>query len=272
MSVHQVSRLAATLPLVAALAGCVAQPTIAPGSFQAPRSVAVVEVPKVNPLALIGIIVPSVPGIHFTERGDQFFGTGTPPPRVGVNQAGLVAALIESRGEETQKRATEFPNEILKRFPDFDLRADFMKSLRAALDARGIAVSMTGDGQDKALRLRWPALDEKGAAIPSGSAESAPAVDADVLLQVSPIAFFSAPGPLNAYKLNVTVGIAMYEGRTKRFIGRQILKLDPPDSRFEYSRYDSLLEDLTRAAPALRDALLSLVQRVADIASARSAK
>jgi hypothetical protein len=67
----------------------------------------------------------------------------------------------------------------------------------------------------------------------------------------------------------VTVAVAVYDGRTKKFYGRQTFRFVPPDSRFEYSKYDSLVEDLKDAAPALRDALVSLAGPIADVISGK---
>lgn len=89
-------------------------------------------------------------------------------------------------------------------------------------------------------------------------------VDADILMQVSPVAFYLAPGPLNPYHRAVGVAVALYEGRTGRFLGNELIRFRPNDSRFEYMKYDELLGDLGNAAPALRTALLSLVPQVAN--------
>lgn len=89
-------------------------------------------------------------------------------------------------------------------------------------------------------------------------------VDADILMQVSPVAFYLAPGPLNPYHRAASVGVALYEGRTGRFLGNEVVRFRANDSRFEYMKYDALLGDLDNAAPALRTALLSLVAQVAN--------
>lgn len=287
------------------LAGCVAQTTIDPKGFAPPKSAVILDVPKMNVVAVVGVIVPwapGFPGFHFSEKADYYFAAGTPqgptlPDHAGAIAAdaqarvfnsptpmrpatagaaagagAIVGAIIQSSAEETFRKSQAFGEEVLKRFPGYDLRADFMQALRKELERRGIAVTVSGEGIDSAPRLRWPAADEKGNKYAAGTAEAFAAVDADVLLQVSPLAFYNAPGPLNAYKRNVTVGIAMYNGRTKQFLGRQTVRFTAPDSRFEYSRYDSLVEDLPAAAPALREALLTLPPQVADIVSARPAK
>ncbi len=233
---------------------------------------AIVDFPDVAPQALIGVYVPYAPGpnqFHFSERADEFFAVPGAAPRVDV--ISTTGGLIGSIAAETQKKAQAFDAEVKKLYPDYDLRADFMKALRGALEARGATVSVLGDGRDKAPRLRWPAADAEGNKYPSGSIESAPSVDADLVLQVSPIAMYSSPGPLNNYSLNVTVGIALYNGRTRQFLGRQTLRYVPSDSR-SYARYDSLLEDLRQAAPPLRDGLLMLAPQVADLATGRPLK
>jgi hypothetical protein len=262
--------------LVAGLAGCVAQPKIDTAGLAPPKSVAIVDIPKMANMALIGVVVPYAPGpnqFHFSQRGDSFFEVaGQPKLAIGTpgNTYGLIGFMIESNAADTQKKAeAEFNSEILKRFPDFDLRADFMRSLRASLKARGVAVTMLNSPSNQAPRLLWPAADKEGYKYPSGTLDSTAAVDADIVMQVSPIAIFNSPGPLNAYKRNVSVGVALYNGRTKQFIGRQTIFFRAPDARFEYYRYDLLVQDLSQAAPALRDALLSLVPAVANTVASR---
>lgn len=264
------------LLLLFGLVGCVTPPKIDTASFPAPKSVVIVDIPKMSNVALIGVVVPWAPGFpqfHFSERADRFFdvpGQSPASSNAASANAGVIGSVIESKAAATQKKsAEEFSAEVLKRFPDFDLRADFIKSLRASLEGRGIAVKMLSDRPDQAPRLRWPASDKEGNTYPAGSLENSPPVDADVLVQVSPIAIYNSPGPLNAYKRNVSVGLALYNGRTRQFIGRQTVRFNAPDSRFQYHQYDALVQDLSQAAPALRDALVSLVPEVADIISGR---
>lgn len=290
------------LLFVLLLAGCVAQPVIDSKGFAPPKSAVVVDVPPMNVAAVVGVIVPWAPGFpwfHFSEKADYYYAAGSPQgptlpdhqqavsaqaqayvanmqnppsPVVGGVAAGagaLVGVFIQRSAEETFKKSQNFGAEVLKRHPGFDLRADFMAALSSELKARGVAVTVSSEGAGSAPRLRWPAVDESKNKYPSGSADSFPAVDADVLLQVSPLAFYNAPGPLNAYKRNVSVGVAMYNGRTKQFLGRQTVWFSAPDVRFEYSRYDDLVADLPAAAPALRQALVSLAPKVADIVSGK---
>ena len=286
---------------VLVLAGCVAQPVIDTKAFAPPKSVAIVDIPKMNVVATVGVTVPWVPdnpGFHFTERADYYFTAGSPqgpklpdyqsdinaqaqaqifntprpmtPLQAGIAggiAGGIVGGAIQSSAEETFRKSQTFGADILRLYPDYDLRADFMAALKSALEGRGVAVSLSSGGGDRAPRMRWPAKDLEGKPWPSDSAASFPAVDADLLVQVSPIAIYNAPGPLNAYRRNVSVGVVLYDGRSKRFLGRQNVWFTPHDGRFEYSKYDHLVGDLRAAAPALRAALLSLVPQVADIVS-----
>lgn len=284
--------------LCMALAGCVAQPVIDPRSFAPPKSAVVLDVPRLHAAATVGINVPWAPGpnwFHFSPRADYYFLAGSPqaPQPVDHQQAiaaqtqqqlfntpkpvpmgqvvggafagALVGAIIQSSADDTFRKSQAFAADIQALFPDFDLRADFMNALLPALRARGVAATLSSVGADSAPRLRWPAVDEQKNVLSTANAESFPAVDADLLVQVSPLAFYNAPGPLNAYNRYVSVGIALFNGRTKQFIGRQTVWFVAPDSRYSYSRYDSLVADLPAAAPALRQALLSLVPDVADI-------
>jgi hypothetical protein len=283
------------------LGGCIAQPVIDPKGFAPPRSVVIVDVPRLHAAATVGVTVPWAPGpkwFHFSERADYYFlaGSSQGPQRVdyaqGINEQAMqqvlnspkpmpmgqvagaafagaaVGAIIQASADETFRKSQTFAADIVKIHPDFDLRADFMDALVKALKSNSLDVTLSPDTSGRAPRLRWPASEttKEGTNVLSpGSADSFPAVDADLLVQVSPLAFYNAPGPLNAYRRNVSVGIALYDGRTKQFLGRQTVWFVSPDARFEFSSYDSLVAALPAAAPALRQALLSLVPDVADI-------
>ncbi len=241
-----------------------------------PKNVVLIDFPKMRTLALIGVYVAWAPGpnqFHFSTRADQFFEVGAQPTVPFADRRpsnyGIIGTLIEGNAADTGTKATGFSAEILKRFPEYDLHSDFMKALREGLSGAGITLTMADGRRNSVPRLLWPADDGEGNKYPAGNLEDMPAFDADLVLQVSPIAIYNANGPLNAYQRNVTVGIALYNGRTRQFLGRQTLRYLAPDSRFEYSQYSALVEDLPAAAPALREALLSLVPEVVDIVSAR---
>ena len=291
--------------LALALVGCVAQPTIDPKGFAPPKSAVILDVPKLHAAATVGVTVPWAPGpkwFHFSERADYYFLAGSPQgPTLPDHQAqvaemtnmqlnnrpqpmpmgqiagtafasALVGAMIQSSADETFRKSQTFYAEILKSHPAFDLRADFMNALVAALKAHGIEVTLSLDTSSSAPRLRWPATETTADGpnvLSSGDASQPASVDADLLVQVSPLAFYNAPGPLNSYRRNVSVGVALYNGRTRQFLGRQTVWFVSPDARFEYSTYDALVGDLPRAAPALRQALLSLAPDVASIVAGK---
>lgn len=291
--------------LALALGGCVTQPTIDPKGFAPPKSAVILDVPKLHAAATVGVTVPWAPGpkwFHFSEHADYYFlarspqgpkpvdhqqavgeitnqqimNTPKPMPIGQVAGAALagaaIGAMIQAGADETFRKSQTFYAEILKQHPAFDLRADFMNALVAALKSHGVEVTLSLDTSESAPRLRWPASEATADGpnvLSSGSAAGPTAVDADLLVQVSPLAFYNSPGPLNAYKRNVSVGIALYNGRTKQFLGRQNVWFVSPAARFEYSTYDALVADLRRAAPALRQALLSLVPDVAEIVAGK---
>jgi hypothetical protein len=291
--------------LALVLGGCVAQPTIDPKGFSPPKSVVILDTPRLHPAATVGVTVPWAPGpnwFHFSERADYYFLAGSPqgPQRVdyaqGINEQAMqqvynspkpmpmgqmagaafagaaVGAIIQSAADETFRKSQTFVAEIYKIYPEFDLRADFMNALVPALKSHGVEATLSLDSSGSAPRLRWPATEEGKdgkVVLSSAGADGFPAVDADLLVQLSPLAFFNAPGPLNAYRRNVSVGIALYNGRTKQFLGRQNVWFVSSDARFEYSTYDALVADLRGAAPALRQALLSLVPDVASIVAGK---
>ncbi len=296
-------RLLSALFIAIAASGCVTQSIIDTTKFQKPATVAIVDIPKMRTQALITLIVPTLPGYNFTSRTDHHFElngaeqNGAPkvgnyaqsiseattqqiassPQPVSVNTGaaagavgGLMGALIQASAEETQKRAMGFQAELLKRYPDFDLAKDFMGELQKALAEKGIKTKVIGSERPAAPRMRWAATDVEGKPFPDVKTPDAPAVDADLLLQISPVALYVAPGPLNAYSRYAFVAVALFNGRTKAFLGMQVFKFDAPFGDYEYSTYNGLLEDLDRAAPALRNALLSLIPQVANIVSGES--
>ncbi len=293
--------LLACLLLAAALTGCVTRPMIDTSKLQKPATVAIVDIPKMRSLAIIGLVSPNFPRQSFTSRTDYYFELTVPaqsdpakvanyaqqvnntamqqiintpkPMSVGGGAAvgaigGLVGGLIQGSAEETQKRAMGFQAEVLKRFPDHDLANDFVKALREALAARGIASRIVEADKSTGPRLRWAATDVDGKAYPDVADGNYPAVDADVLVQICPVAFYNAPGPMNSYFRHVSVGVALFDARSKAFIGMQTINYKRTRSDFEYLTYSGLLDDLDRAVPALQDALLSLVPKVASIVSA----
>jgi hypothetical protein len=283
---------------VLVLSGCVAQPVIDPKSFAPPKTAVLVDIPRLHPAAVVGVISTTAPGgdwFHFSPKADYYFLAGNPQRPVQADHASAIAqqttqqivsaptpmpmgqlagaafagaavgAIIQSSADDTYRKSLQFHAEILKLYPTYDLRADFMNALVPALKAHGVSVTLARDGAAGAPRLQWPATDEQKNVLQAQSPGNLPAVDADVLVQVSPVAFYNSPGPLNSYTRNVAVGIALYDGRSKRFIGRQTVWYAGPTGKFSYSLYDSMVADLKDAAPALREALLSLVPDVADI-------
>ena len=259
-------------------------PKIDVKAFPPPKTIVLVDIPHMVPVVHIGILTMYQPGKsqpHFTEVSDRFFDvpakesagdvakSTTTAPEAPSSQ-GLIPDMIFAQARETNRRAVGFEAEVLKRIPDYDLRIAFMKALVGRLEANGVAVKLDQTGHDAMPRLRWPAHDVNGTDWPAGAADSAPAVDADLLVQICPVAFYLAPGGLNSYRRSVTVAVAVYDGRTKKFYGRQTFRFVPPDSNFEYGKYDSILADLDKAAPALRDALETLGAPVADVISGKA--
>jgi hypothetical protein len=257
-------------------AGCVTPPTINTSGFARPKSVALVDIPPLKERPRIGVLVPFL-GFHFGPAGDSFFDAVRAAPgddfvtKSSASSApvGLIPALISASAAETEQKSEGFHDEVLRRFPGFDLRKDFMTALQSSLEASGLSVNLLTDGRKSPPYLRWPAAAATGQVYRSDSIDSSPPVDADVLVQVSPIAFYNAPGPLNLYRRNVSVGVALYNGRTKQFIGGQVFKFSTSDNNFHYMKYDTLVEDLPNAAPALRQALLSLVPKITDVVNGR---
>jgi hypothetical protein len=260
--------------VVLIVSGCATQPKIDVSKFTPPKKVVIENIPKIKTAAVVGFNI----GTPFTDSTDYLFMpennafNATGAPRTGDYTPGsgiVMGAILNANAEKNQIKSAGFNDEVLKKFSEFDLRNDLMKSLRTSLEARGIAVAISDNDQIQPPRLRWPATDEKGQPLATHTLESSPPVDADLLVEVSPMAIYRAPGQLNSYRRLVSVTIAIYNGRTKQFLGKQTLYFGGTSLQINYGSYDSLIEHLDEAIPALKEALLSLVPEAVDIISAR---
>lgn len=307
--------------------GCATHSKIDASKFTPPKTVVLVDIPKMKDMALIGVYTTTF-DFHFSASADPFFveppdsanpailakvpfapsgstsvsqgvalgavggaiggaAVGATIPKSSIPGtsrntaikkgaaagavAGAIGGAIDAMASATQEKANlQYHNEVMKRLPDFDLGRDFMANLQKTLAAQGISVTLLKSEAIGAPYLFWPAKNDKGEAYRSGTYEGFPAVDADILMQVSPVAFYFSPGPLNAYRRDATVGVALFNGRTKQFLGRQIFAFKAPDSKFEYYSYDGLVNNLSEATPALKDALLSLIPQITDVVNGRT--
>lgn len=277
---------ATMLTALTALTGCLNAPMVDTTKYSAPKSVVIEDFPDMKVAAVIGVVVPQAyafPGFHFSTNADFFYMDdelnelpADAPPLFKYQSAGILDAafanMVTGSEEKTQKRAEGFHGAVLARLPGFDMRKDFLASLRKSLEAQGIAVTMSDAGRRNYPRLRWAAADAGGNKYPLGPLASSAPVDADLLVQISPVAFYMAPGGLNAYSRNASVGVALYNGRTKQFLGRQTLVFSNGGFSYQYMKYDTLVGDIPAAAPALRDAVLSLVPQLVDLINARPVK
>lgn len=292
----KICRYAVSIALSWSLFGCAsAPPVLDKARIAPPKSVAIVEPPRMRNTAVIGIFADwNAQQYHFSPIYDQYFvlenvappGPGKLPDYAGqisenhIQQAslqpstsvgtaaaggavaGLMGAMIQSSAEETMKRAQLFDKEVLARVPGYDLREDVMRALSATLRERGVAVTIVKDSSGSGPRLRWPVASFPGKA--EAAALALPTVDADLLLQVSPVAIWNAPGPMNNYRRAVSIAVVVYNGRTKEYLGTQAFWFSNPVWQHEYTRYDSLVADIPAASSSMREAVLSLVPKIVD--------
>jgi hypothetical protein len=285
------------------VSGCaqVAPSVIHTQRFEKPSTVAIVEAPMMRNVAVIESFLGGVE--HFGQQADQFFipdpgkaglnrpvtlhdftaaavqnqmiqqlaipGAGGDIPR-GLVGGVAVGTLIQASANATARKAVTYHADVMRQVPDLNLHGDVYAALRAALAANGVRTFTVPGGQAALPRLRWPARDIDGRVYPSSSDANAPAVDADLLVQVSPLAFWFAPGPLNNFRRHVSLGVAVYDGRTRQFMGKQTFEYSTSAWQGEYATYGSLLNDTPVATALLRDALLSLVPQVAAVVSKRT--
>jgi hypothetical protein len=289
--------------LMLLLTGCANRPVIESERFAAPKTVVIHDIPDLNPVATIGIVLRFWPQSYFSPGHDRFVtfqgGTPTVVPYPGsgtqelvnqqiVNQiataprpmspgagaavgaaGGLVGGLIEFNAAKTEARAAAFPSLVRRATGNADWRTDFVQAVKTGLEGQGVQVTLASETRNMPHRLRWPATDADGKPIPTGALAGSPPIDADLLVQVSPIALYAAPGPLNSYGRVAGVAVALFDGRSRSFLGWQAIPFDPPFGQFSYPTYDELVADLDKAAPALQEALMSLVPQVVAIVSKR---
>src|SRR3954468_8466421 len=84
-------------------------------AFKSPQTIVLVDIPRMNPVAYIGVLTMYMPGNlqhHFTERTDRFFdvpgATAAATSSSSNLQQGLIGAMIMGNAEETQRRAAAF--------------------------------------------------------------------------------------------------------------------------------------------------------------------
>lgn len=281
----------------ALLAGCTT-PRIENGSVGRPKTVVIQDFPDPQPVATIEVVTANWPQMYYSGRFDRFYVIDDAPPTpspagatlaTGVTAGaisgaqmarnnngnvyhgavaggvvgGIVGGIIAAGAESTQKKAEEFPALFRQATPDIDLHADLLKGIKSALEAKGMQVRIADDTRNMPPRLYWPAKPPRGENLVTGTLEEHPPVDADVLVQLAPLAIYASPGPLNNYNSKVGVAVAMYNGRTREFIGWQALYTK--ENELWYARYDSLVADIAKAAPAQAHALMSLVPQVANV-------
>lgn len=284
------------LAVATTLTGCAA-PKIDTSKLARPKTVAIDDFPDMNHTAIIGPVVTRRAEFFFNGRMDPFFkqGNASEPGKLGadyaatanqvtqqqilnspkpmsVGQAGMagavggaMGALLQASAEDTMKKAMEFDGLVRKNMHNADLRAELIASLRQELEARGIQVQIAAESRNLPPRLHWAAITESGEKLPVGSLADSPSIDADVLLQIVPLAAFAAPGPLNSFEPRIAVGVALFDGRTRKFLGWQAIEYDGPAKHHSYMRYDSMVGELDQTAPQIHDALLTLAPKVAEL-------
>lgn len=283
---------------VAILAAGCATPKIDVNAFPAPKTVVIDDFPDVKSIAIISGVITTLPRAYFSQPADKFFVLdGKLPslitesysaqadqiamdrilnpspqfsPTMGVVAGavgGAVGALIQATAEATMKKAVDFPVLVRNANSNADLRIDLLKAVRESLEAKGVSVRISSETRNLPPRLRWLAKNEDGEALMTGPLVNSPPLEADMLIQLSPIAVYAAGGPLNPFKRRVGIGLAIFNGRTRQFIGWQAFPYIAPDDKFEYHTYDGMVEDLNQASPALHHALLSLVPDIVKVIS-----
>jgi len=294
------SAMAAICLLPLLLVTACAKPKIESASIGRPKTVVILDFPDPRPAATISVVTPNWPESYFSGRFDRFYlvekaaqaqnlglnatvtgavvgastgGSVAKSTHGNVGQStfrgaavgGVVGGIIGLGADATEREAEAFPSLFSKAMPQVDMHKDLLNGIKAALEAKGIRVTIAGNTRETPPRLYWPAKPPRGENLSTGSLDEHPAVDADILVQLAPLAIYAAPGPLNNYNSKVGIAVAIYHGRRREFIGWQAIV--SKENELWYASYDSLVADIQKAAPAQYRALLSLVPQVVNLVS-----
>ena len=275
------------------LAGCATPPVIDTSKIKNVKSVTIVDIPEVRVHALVGQLPNTYGIVHFSDDLAAFYDVEKARKTVAIEQAnteigkavvetqimntpdttvvsaglsgaaaGATAGLINAMGESANENAANFNEIFEEKNPNLNIRHDFLTGLTKALEGKGIKVYLASDQLSHSPYFRWDAPNKKGASFQQQYPDALPAVDTDILIQVSPIVLFNAQSALNAYARIASVGIAVYDGRTKEFFGYQ--ELSSVDGLFDYHVYDNLVKDINVAGPAIHAQLMMLIPAIAD--------
>lgn len=240
------------------MAGCATVPRIEASNFTKPKTVVIDDFPDLKALATIRIAPFIWPSSYFSPLASDFFEMVKPLPVASIPINSLI-----SREAELERMA-QFPVLFRKALHGKNLRQDLLAEIRSRVEAKGVKVIVNDETRDMLPLLRWPMIDVDGLEGWTGPLNKSASVDADFLVQLSPYAIYAAPGPASYFARKAGIAVAIYEGRTRKFVGWQAFPYRAQDSKFEYLTYSSLVENLDQAAPALHSALLSLAPAVAN--------
>jgi hypothetical protein len=276
------------LALLSSLAGCATPPTIDATKIINAKSVALVNIPPMRTLALVGNSLPSREGLYapffdlpkrpaspLTSSDMQATIDSVTASQVAISQtatdaaaAGAVAsiagALLQQQAEKTQKRATNFHEILSEANPELNFSRDFIEGIKTSLESKGLNVIIINDQLNDVPKLRWPTLTSGGPNHINVTDKNLETVDADLLIQVIPVAFYHAPGPLNAFNKLIEATVIIYNGKTMEPYGVQ--RFGSADGWFfSYHRYDSLVEDIAVSGPALHDGLMAIIPEITAV-------
>ncbi|PSW74417.1 hypothetical protein C9J41_05970 [Photobacterium sp. GB-50] len=264
------------------------------------KSVAIVDFLEMRTHALVGEFMLSMDQQHFTDKQSMYFDLGKevepiitqekktnatflPNQTVIENNssviviennnsnaidsgitavaASLTAGIINEIGKKTNERASNFNEIYSSTNPKINLRRDFLNELSSSLKEKGIDVSLLKDQVHSVPYLRWSALDSQGKLFRQRYPNELESVDADLVIQVSPVAIYNAGSALNAYARIVSVNVAIYNGRTKEFYGVKSF-YSVEDNVTGYHTYNGLVENLGEAGKKLHESLLAVVPQI----------
>ncbi|WP_163934891.1 hypothetical protein [Paraferrimonas sp. SM1919] len=266
------------------LAGCATTPPLNKTKMKNVESVAIVSFPHLRIHAVTGVT--TLASSHFTQKQGYYFDTGEQNNALQVRSAnsvdttqyyqshgvvggvtaGIVSGIMAGAEKSANKKAVDFHEIFKKQNPNVNFKDDFIKALVKGFNAKGIRASVISDQASNTPTLRWTALDSKGKQYREKLSADLPIVDADLLIQISPVALYNAPGAMNAYAKTISIELAFFDGRTKEFYGTKLLH-DVDGILSGYHSYKDLVKNIDTDGPLLHSLFMGLAPKVTALVS-----
>lgn len=242
------------------LTGCaVTQPTIDSPKVAKATTVVIEDIPELNVGASVSILLTRRVETYFSGKMDYLY---TSPQIDALPPAGIElqsAMAVAGAGNEHPKYFREDFERIVGKQ---ELKSEFFGELTNQLRARGVDVRIDTSTRELAPRARWAFNPNDSSREVTPRQKNSEVADADLLIQVAPIAAYVAIGRLSNFRIEAGVAVIVYDARTKEFLGWQAFRAPDSPAKYEYSTMKELKASLPESWPIMRKALLDLVPQV----------